>query len=283
MRCVTLADRTLVRIAGDDAQHFLQDVVSCGVEDLPHGEARPGALLSPQGKILFAFLISREGDDGFVFELDRGAVQPFMQRMTMYRLRVKADIEELTDRPVQAVWDSAHQEGWLRDRRFQGSQAAFRAYGQGLAETASLSDYDLLRIENGVCEDGSDYLLGDAFPHDVLMDLNEGVSFSKGCFVGQEVVSRMQHRGTARRRIAIVEASSPLPETGAPLTVNGRAVGSLGTVHARTGLALVRTDKVAAALADKAPVLADDTEVSVRLPEWTGLSLQPADSAKNGD
>lgn len=283
MRCFTLADRTLVRIAGEDAQSLLQDVISCGVEDLPQGVVRPGALLTSQGKILFAFLISRDSDDGFIFELASAGVPAFVQRMTMYRLRAKADIDVITDRPVQAIWDSAPQDNWLTDSRFRGEQTAFRAYGAALGDTASQDAYDLLRIKNGVAEDGSDYALGDAFPHDVLMDLNDGISFSKGCFVGQEVVSRMQHRGTARRRIAIVEAPSPLPPGGTSLTVNDRSVGTLGTVHANLGLAMVRTDKIASAIADNAPVLVEGIEVSVRLPAWTGLSIQPAEPAKSGN
>ncbi|MGO7223683.1 folate-binding protein, partial [Rhizobium ruizarguesonis] len=78
--------------------------------------------------------------------------------------------------------------------------------------------YDALRISHGIVTSGSDFARQDAFPHDVLMDFNGGISFRKGCYVGQEVVSRMQHRGTARRRVVTVSAATALPETGTEIT-----------------------------------------------------------------
>ncbi|WP_419910463.1 YgfZ/GcvT domain-containing protein [Hoeflea sp.] len=276
MNCVALKDRALVAISGDDAQTLLQDVITCDVEHLPQAVARPGALLTPQGKILFEFLISRDGADRFLFDLGKDQIAGFVQRMTMYRLRAKAEIAPAEGAFVHAAWGSAPQDGWLQDSRFKGDVAMYRIYAPETPETATRDAYDRLRIENGVAEAGVDYALSDAFPHDVLMDLNGGVSFRKGCFVGQEVVSRMQHRATARRRIVIVEAQAPLPETGASLTVGGRAIGSLGTVADNRGLALARIDKVASAREKDTPVLAGDLPVSTTLPAWTGLSFSPA-------
>ncbi|WP_136658656.1 folate-binding protein YgfZ [Nitratireductor sp. XY-223] len=273
MHCVALTDRTLVGVSGDDAQMLLQDVISCDVENLPDGVARPGALLTPQGKILFEFLVSRDGSDRFLFDLTQDQVAGFQQRMTLYRLRAKAEIAPVEDKPVHAAWGGEPRGGWLRDDRFKGDADVFRFYGAAPAQTAPRADYDRLRVENGVAEAGPDYALSDAFPHDILLDLNGGISFKKGCFVGQEVVSRMQHRSTARRRIAIVAAQAPLPDTGTPLTADGRPVGTLGTAAGDRGLALVRVDKVAAAMKSGTPVLAGNVPVVASLPAWSGLSL----------
>lgn len=279
MHCAALTDRALVGISGDDAQMLLQDVISCEVENLPDGMARPGALLTPQGKILFEFLISRDGANRFLLDLSRAKVGGFVQRMMMYRLRAKAEIAPVDDVSVHAAWDCERQDGWLLDDRFKDGTTVYRIYGASLPQTASREDYDRVRVENGVAEAGADYALSDAFPHDILLDLNGGISFKKGCFVGQEVVSRMQHRSTARRRIVLVEGQAPLPETGSSLTADGRAVGSLGTVAGNRGLALVRVDKVAAARNSNTPVLAGDVPVEASLPAWTGLTFPTADTA----
>ena len=131
-----------------------------------------------------------------------------------------------------------------RDHRFErAGMSVFRLYRETTGAEATVADLDGLRIAAGIAVAGRDYALQDAFPHDVLMDLNGGLSFRKGCYVGQEVISRMQHRGTARRRVVIVAGEMPLPPTGTGISVNGRSIGALGTVRDRAGLAIVRIDK----------------------------------------
>lgn len=271
MRCVTLPHRSLVRIAGEDAQTLLQDVISCDVEGLASGLARVGALLTPQGKILFEFLVSRTGENGFLFDMDDGQVELFIQRMTMYRLRAKADIERVASIGVAACWDRSKTDDLIVDERFIGQPAVYRRYGGDVADTGNADDYARLRVERGVAEAGRDYALSDAFPHDVLMDLNEGVALKKGCYVGQEVVSRMQHRGTARRRIVHIAGESALPPPGTPLMANDRTIGQLGTTMDNMGLALVRIDKAAKAMDEETPILAGGAPVTLALPSWTGL------------
>lgn len=277
MNCVSLPHRSLVRIAGEDAQTLLQDVISCDVEGLPAGLARVGALLTPQGKILFEFLVSRTGESGFLFDLDDDQVDPFMQRMTMYRLRAKADIERVEPSSVAACWDCPKTEGLIVDERFSDGPAVYRRYGEEMADTSNADDYARLRIDRGVAEAGRDYALSEAFPHDVLMDLNGGVALKKGCYVGQEVVSRMQHRGTARRRIVQVTGESTLPQPGTSVTASDRTIGQLGTTIDGKGLALVRIDRVAKAMDDKTSILAGEAPITLTLPSWTGLHFPTAD------
>lgn len=276
MSCVSLPHRSLVRIAGEDAQTLLQDVISCDVEGLPSGLARLGALLAPQGKILFEFLISRTGKNGFLFDMDDDQVEPFMQRMTMYRLRAKAVIERVGSTDVAACWDRPQSDDLIVDERFFDGPAVYRRYGGDAVGTSDADDYARLRIDRGVAEAGSDYALSEAFPHDVLMDLNEGVAMKKGCFVGQEVVSRMQHRGTARRRIVQVTGESALPRPGTSVTANDRTIGHLGTTIDSKGLALVRIDRAAKAMDDETPIFAGSAPISLTLPSWTGLRFPKA-------
>ncbi len=115
------------------------------------------------------------------------------------------------------------------------------------------------------------------------MDVNDGVSFKKGCFVGQEVVSRMKHRGTARRRVVLVSAQDALPGSGVDLTAQGTSVGTLGTVCGHKALAIARIDRIAAALASGTPLLAETVPVAVALPAWSGLSFPAADPAAQAE
>jgi folate-binding protein YgfZ len=160
----------------------------------------------------------------------------------------------------------------LADMRFR-DVAVRRVYGGEAKEGGDPNAWLALRIGNGIAESSSDYQLGDAFPHDVLLDETGGVGFKKGCYIGQEVVSRMQHRGTARRRLVHVAADAPLPATGTTLTVKGRVIGALGTVVGSAGLAIVRIDKAGEAIAGGDTILAGDLPVTVALPAWTGLEF----------
>ena len=101
----------------------------------------------------------------------------------------------------------------------------------------------------GVPEGGRDYAFGETFPHEALFDQLNGVDFKKGCYVGQEVVSRMEHRGLARKRIVPVEGDAPLPAPGTPVEAGGVPIGELGSVAGASGLASLRLDRAEEAVA----------------------------------
>lgn len=271
MPFISLENRALLLVAGADAQDFLQALITTDVVQLGVGEVRPGALLTPQGKILFDFMISRT-PEGFRLETDRAQADALLKRLTLYKLRAAVALTLEKDNDVAVAMNE--QAGGFRDSRFQkAGQAVYRLYGADHAATDDRTLYDAARIAAGIAEAGTDYALQDAFPHDVLLDKTEGLSFRKGCYVGQEVVSRMQHRGTARRRVVTVTADALLPETGTVLTVAGRPIGTLGSVAGQQGLAIVRIDKAGDAMARGEAILAGDVAVSLALPDWTGLSF----------
>jgi folate-binding protein YgfZ len=116
------------------------------------------------------------------------------------------------------------------------------------AELVAADNYEQQRIVCGVPKGGVDFMYGDAFPHETNMDRLHGVNFDKGCYVGQEVVSRMQHRGTARTRTVRLAVDGPSPEIGSDVTADGKSVGTLGSSRAGHALALLRLDKVSDAL-----------------------------------
>lgn len=289
MPSTSLHDRAIILVSGPEAEHFLQNILTLDVEALQPGEVKPGALLSPQGKILFDFLISRtsanSGKDAFQLECRTAISDDFHRRLLLYKLRAKVEISKPEQSVVTIFWgdDSSFSESdssLLNDTRFKDGLVK-RSYAPPPA-TGNEDAWHEFRIASGIAESGSDFQPGDAFPHDVLLDQTGGIGFTKGCYVGQEVVSRMQHRGTARRRVLIATASAPLPPTGTELTVDGRPVGALGSVSGKQGLAIARIDRVKKAMDAKKPILADTIEVVLSIPDWAGFSF-PEDASPAGE
>ncbi|GJD61711.1 CAF17-like 4Fe-4S cluster assembly/insertion protein YgfZ [Methylobacterium frigidaeris] len=266
MPLALLPDRTVVAVTGADASSFLQGLLTCNVETLPEGEARLGALLSPQGKILFDFLVSR-APDGFRLDVARDRVTDLVKRLTLYRLRAQVTIEVLP-LAVVAGWGAEAPSPALRDGRL--ADLGWRLYlpeDEAPATDADAAAYAAHRIGLGVPEGGTDFALGDAFPHEALMDQLGGVDFKKGCYVGQEVVSRMQHRGTARTRIVpLIYRDGPAVPVAEPVTAGERSLGQTGSGAGSRGLAMLRIDRLGEALAAGETVLAGGRAVEVEKP-----------------
>jgi folate-binding protein YgfZ len=269
-----LAQKSWIAVTGPDAADFLQGLITTDIDGLEAGRAAPGALLTPQGKIMFFFMVSRVSH-GFAIEIDGDQADAFAKRLTMYKLRAKVEIARQPETGATVIWDETAPEGAARDVRF--AAAGIDLYrlpgGSGTAE-----GYDALRATAGVPEAGQDFALQDAFPHDILLDKSGGVSFRKGCYVGQEVVSRMQHRSTARRRLVTISAGTALPASGTGISAGGKTIGTLGTVSGQTGLAVIRIDRAGAARAAGTPILAGETPVAVALPHWSGLDFPASES-----
>lgn len=273
-----LPGRAFLKIAGADARAFLDRLVTADVDAIPEGGAGYGALLSPQGKILSDFLIVRLGDD-YVLDAPAEAAADLVKRLTLYRLRSAVAITDVSaDLAVIALWGGAEPPAMpghvVADPRHAG--LGFRAYvpraAVGSAEgfRGALIEppeaYGAVRVSLGIPEAVADYALGEVFPHDVALDQVSAVAFDKGCYVGQEVVSRMEHRGTARRRPVIIRADAALPPAGTELAAAGRPVGTLGTTAGNEGIAIVRLDRVRAAMDAGEPILAGTLPVGCHLP-----------------
>lgn len=281
MPTAILQDRALISVSGPDAEHFLQNILTVDLDQLKQGEAKPGALLTPQGKILFDFLISRDGADAFVIETGSGSAADFQRRLTMYKLRAKVEISKREESVVGIRWqdDSSGSETdsteWLRDSRFADPVQVWRRPGVTEA-THDESAWNAFRIAHGIAESGADFALGDAFPHDVLLDQTGGVGLRKGCYVGQEVVSRMHHRGTARRRVLLVRADDTLPAPGADIVAGGKTVGTLGSSSGGQALALVRIDRVKDAMDAGTAITVDGVPLALSIPPWASFGFPEA-------
>lgn len=274
-----LPDRGVVAVRGADARDFLQNLVTNDVEALAPGAAGYGALLTPQGKIQFDFIVFATGD-GFLLDAPREAAPSLAQRLGFYRLRAKVEIADRSaDLDVVAAWGGPAPAGLAPDPRlaalgFRGIVAAGAVPNAGVETSAEA--YRLHRTALGVPEAGADFAYGDAFPHDADLDQLNGVAFAKGCFVGQEVVSRMEHRGTARRRIVQVRGSRL--EGGAEIVADGQTIGTIGSVDGAVGLASVRLDRAAEAIAAGRPLTANGNPLELVVPPWARFKLEAAAS-----
>ncbi len=272
MALIHLPDRAFITLEGEDAEAFLQNLITTNIEGLAPGEAWPGALLTPQGKIMFDFLISR-GPDGFLIETHAADRDALAKRLMLYKLRAKVTIGTPDfDGATVLANEETIPEGATVDKRFAASDIAlFRLPGR-LNDAADDADaYTALRIAAGAAEMHADFAAEDAFPHDVLYDRNGGLHFRKGCYVGQEVVSRMQHRGTARRRLVRLTASEPFNTDQGAVAAGGKTAGSLGSVSGQAAMAIVRIDRIASAAGD---VSVGGMPVNVTPYAWSGVSLE---------
>lgn len=260
MPAARLVDRGVIRISGDDARNFLENIVTNAMETVTDGRAGYGGLLTPQGKIIGDFLIvAVPEDEGGGFLLDCPLLQTgeLMKKLKLYRLRARVALDDLSE---TAAVIAATDGGTLpadaglsyADPRLPelGERAIVDRDGADELAGAPMADYHARRIALGIPDGGRDFLYGDAFPHEALFDQLGGVSFRKGCYIGQEVVSRMQHRGTARSRVVPVVFDDGVdPEDGVEASAGGKPIGRVGSCADGRGLALLRLDRVADALA----------------------------------
>ncbi|MCJ2035017.1 YgfZ/GcvT domain-containing protein [Methylobacterium sp. J-068] len=280
MPIALLPDRAVLTVSGEDATSFLQGVVTCNVETLAADEARLGALLTPQGKILFDFLIAPGPEGGFRLDVAAERAPDLAKRLGLYRLRAKVTIALDPTLGVAAAWDGAETAATVacyRDGRLAGLGARLYFSAGAFSADATEADYHAHRIALGIPEGGRDFAYSDAFPHEALMDQLGGVDFRKGCYVGQEVVSRMQHRGTARTRIVPLAAISDAAlETGAEITAGQRGLGTVGSVAGRRGLGTLRLDRLADALAAGEPLRAGHALIGVEKPGFATFAFPEA-------
>jgi len=279
-----LADRAVVRVRGTGARAFLQGLITNDIDKAKAGRAIHAGLLTPQGKLLFDFIVVPVGD-GFLLDVVKARAGELVQRLGFYRLRAQVEIAEEPSFAIGGAWGARPKPRvgaiiYADPRLADLGQRILIPAGANLLDLgcaiATEDEYHARRIALGIPEGGRDYAYGDVFPHEALFDQLAGVDFTKGCFVGQEVVSRMEHRGTARKRIVGVEGEGPLPPSGTEITAGGAPVGTLGSVSGRAGLALIRLDRAEEAKAAGLPLSAGEMIVALRIPDWARFTSTAA-------
>jgi folate-binding protein YgfZ len=283
MQAALLPDRGVLKVAGDDARRFLNGLVTNDIAMVAPGRARYAALLTPQGKIIGDFIVAEAPADdggGFFLDVPKALARTLVDKLNFYKLRAKVRVEDLSEvLGVMAVWDGTDDSeyglcyadprlaalGWRVVLPPQLAAEAADDLGATLAEPEA---YEAHRIALGVPRGGMDFAYGDTFPHEADMDQLGGVDFDKGCYVGQEVVSRVEHRASARSRIVPVAYGEFAPSSGLPVMAGDKQVGIFGSAAKGRALAMLRLDRVQDALAAGLPLTCGGIAVHVVKPDW---------------
>ncbi|AKK20316.1 folate-binding protein YgfZ [Candidatus Liberibacter africanus] len=271
MTSVYLSERSFVKVSGNSSVSFLQGIITADITSLPLKISRGSALLTPQGKILFYFLISKVEENVFMLETDMNQCDSLMERLLFYKLRSNVTIETQSTDGVTLFWNQEHNSNNLSfvDERFSIANVLLhRTLGHNNNATSDIKTYNELRITYGIVDPDTDFLSSTIFPHDASMDLIKGISFTKGCYIGQEVVSRMQHRNIIRRRPTIITGSDALPPRGSSLIADNIKIGTLGVVVGKKALAIARIDKINNAMVKSMELTINGIKVRSTFPQW---------------
>jgi folate-binding protein YgfZ len=283
-RCTILDDRGVVRVGGDDARSFLQGLISNDVAALQPDHALYAALLTPQGKYLFDFILYDRGDH-LLLDAERDRLADLVRRLSMYRLRAKVTIEDASEElavlavfdrrplPAQAlaapgvVVDPRLTELGLRLVLPRESVSSFVA--EHHLERVDAGQYDRLRIALGVPDGSRDLVVDRSLLMESGFEELHGVSFTKGCFVGQELTARTKHRGLVKKRLLPVRVDGPLPAPGTPVTRGGKEAGEVRSSAGNLAMALLRLDQLAET---EEPLLAGEAILAPAPPPWLPMS-----------
>jgi len=283
MQAALLPDRGVIRVTGETARGFLNGIVTSDVGKVAPGAARFAALLTPQGKIIADFIVTEaaaEDGGGFFLDVPRALGPALAQKLNFYKLRAKVTIEDLSDRlGVMALWDGSGDSDYgltfpdprlpaLGRRVILPPEVAGEAAADLGATLLDAEAYEAHRIALGVPRGGHDFTYSDTFPHEADMDQLGGVDFQKGCYIGQEVVSRVEHRATARSRVVPVAYDDNAPMAGLEVTAGDKQIGMMGSAANGRGLAMLRLDRVADAIAAGAPIVSGGVTLRVVKPDW---------------
>jgi folate-binding protein YgfZ len=258
---IALNSRAVVEVRGPDWRPFLQNLLTNDIESLPVGQARFTALLTPQGRLLYdLFAVARE--DAAWLDVEAGWRDALVQRLTMYRLRAKVEIEALAT-PISACPRAGGDPSalWVRDPRLP--ELGWRGYGvEGREPEAA---YDVHRLALGV-PGPADWGTDKTYPIEANFDLLSGIDFHKGCFIGQETTSRMHRRGTVKTRMLPITFEGPAPAFGAEVLAGDLRAGEVLSGIDGRAMGLMRLDRIDGALT------VDGRAVRVDEPAWIKAS-----------
>ena len=283
-RICLLPERGVIEVGGPEARAFLQGLITNNMDLVGPARAIYAALLTPQGKFLFDFFVVQLGEN-FLLECEAARLADLCKRLNFYKLRSRITIRDASaDFAVAALLPenkehgqpgAAHaQQGGVifTDPRLaaMGARMILPPTALGAYEQLPFNDYDRLRLSLGLADGAHDIAVEKYFLLEANFEELNGVDFKKGCYIGQELVSRMKHRGVVRKRILPVSVEGPCPPPGTPILAAGREVGVLHSSQDTLALAFLRL----AALAPGAPALnCGEARLSLKLPEWLTLTF----------
>ncbi|MFO1039106.1 MAG: folate-binding protein [Geminicoccaceae bacterium] len=281
----TLPERAVLRLDGPDARGFLQGLISNDVERLTAENAVYAALLTPQGKYLFDFILVADGD-AILVDAEAARLPALLQRLTMYRLRSKVTLSAAADLAVCAAFGPGldadlPQRGRVGDAlivadpRLPALGLRILLPRQNVEEfiaahplmQAQPEAYDRYRLDLGVPDGSRDLVIDKSILLESGFEELHGVAFDKGCFVGQELTARTKYRGLVKKRLVPVEIDGPAPESGTQVLADGRDAGEMRSSRDGRGLALLRLEFLETAV----PLVAGESRLRPVRPDWIVL------------
>jgi folate-binding protein YgfZ len=256
-----LPARGVLAVEGEDRVDFLQGLVSNDVGQVERGRAVWAALLTPQGKWLADFFILSDGER-LLLDCELAQMPMLRQRLSRYRLRSRVTLAE-TALSVCAVWDGdpSGQAIMARDPRLP--EAGWRVLStEPLPVNATAEEWDLHRLALGLPDGSRDMETEKSVLLEAGFDELNGVSWTKGCYMGQELTARTKYRGLVKRRLVPVRIEGVAPAPGTPLLRDGREVGTMRSASGGSGLALVRLEALDSVLSGA------ESTVTPVIPGW---------------
>jgi folate-binding protein YgfZ len=267
-RLAALPGRAVIAVEGEDRVGFLQGLVSNDVNGASSDAAVWAALLTPQGKWLADFFIVAEGER-LLLDCERAQVDMLLQRLSRFRLRARVTLRQEHALHVHAAWNGAPSVAALTVADARMPEAGWRLYSsEPLPTTALEADWDAHRLSLGLPDGSRDLDTEKSVLLEAGFDELNGVSWSKGCYMGQELTARTKYRGLVKRRLVPVTLAGPLPPAGTPILRNGAEVGTLRSGRGQRALALLRLEALSADnLTCGSAVLVPSIPRWMRLPE----------------
>jgi tRNA-modifying protein YgfZ len=286
---VRLEDRGILAVVGPDQRSFLQGLVSNDVTLVAEDRAVYAALLTPQGKYLFDFIMA-EHDGEIWLDAEAARLGDLKRRLSMYRLRAKVELLERPDLAVAAVFGdgAAAALGLPAEPGAAGAcEAGVALVDPRLADLgcrlivecgqlgfhadrfsrADFALYDRHRLALGIPDGSRDLVPDKSILLEAGFDELNGVNWRKGCYMGQELTARTKYRGLIKKRLLPVTIAGDAAEPGTMVTLDGKDAGELRSSCDGAGLALLRLDAVEAG----GDLLAGDARITPLAPAWMRL------------
>ena len=261
-RLAALPRRAVLAIEGEDRTAFLQGLVSNDVAEVQPGRAVWAALLTPQGKWLADFFLFADGDR-LLLDCERDQAPGVLQRLARYRLRSKVSLGAADDLSVYVAWGDAPMVQAISAPDPRLPHAGWRLLSAAPLPTTALEiDWDRHRLALGLPDGSRDLEADKTVLLEAGFDELHGVSWSKGCYMGQELTARTKYRGLVKRRLVPVAVEGPLPPPGTPVVRDGAEVGTMRSGLEQTGLAVLRLDSL------EGELICGTARLAPRIPAW---------------
>jgi folate-binding protein YgfZ len=261
----SLPDRGVIEVGGEDRITFLQGLVSNDVTLAGPGRAVWTALLTPQGKWLADFFIFSDGDR-LLLDCERAQVPMLLPRLSRFRLRSKVALRAAEEFYVHAAWDDRPTAAAIVAPDPRLPAAGWRLLSAvPLPATASAADWDRHRLALGLPDGSRDLEPEKTVLLEAGFDELNGISWTKGCYMGQELTARTKYRGLVKRRLVPVAVTGPLPPPGRAVLRGGAEVGTMRSGRDQSGLAVLRVEALRDALD------CDGASLTPQVPAWMQL------------